>query len=245
MYFDEIVGKVARDLNLTSPEALDRIGQNVNRRYRRVMNGLGYDEGSRAETSFALTANQRDQSYDLDNPYMQRIVSIWRPSDPENSPDTFDKPLDYLTYDEMQATVPTENDPTCWTKVNVYNGRTDFRTNSTVPDDFTVFIVGETLTLDLEGQLEPLFPEAYHDILWLGAKADELRKMKDAASLSLAKELEGNAQEPYLTPYSFNGMMAELKLKNAINAFIDIRQGKYGALARKPFQRTLVTTSPQ
>jgi hypothetical protein len=243
MYFDEIVGKVARDLNLTSAEAIDRIGQNVNRRYRRVMNGLGINEASRAETSFALAANQQDQSYDLDNPTLQRIVSIWRKGDSTST--VYSVPLEEISYDEMQATVPTEDDPTKWCKVNVYNGRTDFRINSTIPDGFTVFVSGESLTLDLEGQLEPAFPEAYHDILWMGAKADELRKLKDAASLAVAKELEGNAQEPWLTPYSYNGLLAELRLKNTLSPFVTVVQGKYAASARKPFQRTLVVTSPQ
>lgn len=242
MTFDEIVGLIATDLNITAPTSLDRIGTHVNRRYRRVMNALGMNDVSRVEVEFALTAGQQDQLYDLSDPTIERIVSIWRPSDPTNNPSVYDKPLDFITFDEMKATVPTEDDPTLWTKVRVDSGSTAFRINSTIPNGFTVVIVGEEQTLDLDGAQIPAFPEAFHDMLVLGAKSDELRKMKDAASVSLARELEGNAQNPAATPGTFYGMLAELKLKMSLASFGNIVQGKYGATARKPSTRGSLTT---
>lgn len=245
MTFDEICGLIATDLNIIAPTSLDRIGLHVNRRYRRVMNALGMNDVTRVEVEFPLTAGQQNQMYDLDNPVIERILSIWRQGDSTHAPGVYNQPLDQLSFDEMKEVVPTEADPTKWSKVRVSDAATSFKIDSTIPDGFTVLVVGEEQTLDLDGSQTPSFPEGFHDLLYIGGKVDELRKLKDAASLSLARELEGNAQNPAATPGTFYGMLAELKLKMTLASFGNIVQGKHGATARKPTQTGLSISSPQ
>lgn len=237
MTFDDIVSLIATDLNIVAQSSLDRIGNHVNRRYRQVLNALGMNDVSRVENEFVLTAGQQDQLYDLDSPVIERIVSLWRVGDATNNPGVYSVSLDQISYDEMRSEVPTEGDPTKWCKVRVTDSATFFRINSTIPDGYTLLVSGEEQTTDLDDEQSPAFPEAFHDILVLGGKVDELRKIKDSTSLSLASQLEGNMANPSATPGTFYGMLAELKLKLALAPFQTIVQGKYARRARKPFQQ--------
>jgi hypothetical protein len=235
MTFDEMVARVAGRVNQTSTTALARIGENLNIRYRRVMAALGMNVFARQSFVAELEPNTNEQVYDDSNPIvLERIVSLYV----QDSADARPRALDQLSFDEMQTEIPTEDVPTKWAIKRVGARSTTFLINSTIPNGQAVIIEGEETTSELSTDMEPSFPEAFHEMLVLGALADEYYKLAtgNANALSMARQFDGNAKEPESTPNSFEGMLAQLRLKMALAAHGNIQQGKHSAVPLRPWQ---------
>lgn len=222
------------DLNLTSSEAQYRVGIHLNLRYKQVLSELGMNDFTRVMPEVELAAGTQLQEYADEDPIIERIVNIFRQDD---GPTGRYIPLTQITYDEMQEKPPTTDVPRFWCRKRQSALSTIFMIDSTIPDGQNVFIEGEEHASELADDAEPAFSESYQDILIFGAKADEYRKQKDAASLQLAQQFEGSSERPDSTPNSFWGRMAKLKLKQALMAYGDIYQGKTRFDTRLPWMR--------
>lgn len=236
MTFDEIVSAVCVDLNISAQDSIDRVGRHVNLRYRFVLSEIGMNDFSRVSFEADLEPGTRDQEVASDNdPVIERVVAIWRQPDTDPpDPEAQWVPMGQVTWEEILSEVPRSNDATKWAKKRVGALSTQFRINSDIPDGQTVLIEGEEHSSELSGDDVPAFPESFHNILVNGAKCDELRKME---KIVLADRLEGNPQENPAKPGTFFGDLARLKLKTALMAFGNIRQGEHSTFARRPWQR--------
>jgi hypothetical protein len=224
MTFTEIVDMVALDLNIatTKTESITRIGTHVNRRYRVIMRRLGLNVFSRAEFDFDCTQSTNLQTVAADNdPIITRIVSIFY-----HTPATVDDPnpraraLDQISADEMRTTLATNDIPTKWCRFKEGSDTVTFKLDSMVPDPLTLVLECELSKSTLSGTDVPDFSEEFHELLVIGAKGDELRKMEKP---TLAREFLKD----------FEDGMNELSLKAVIGAHQDILQNKYGANRRR------------
>lgn len=230
MTFDDIVDAVCLDLNITQPASVVRVGLHVNRRYQQVQGALGLNLNSRVSFEIGLTPNSQEQILDESTtPEVQRIVSLYA----QHDPDTDWCPLDELTFEQMQHEVPTTGNATKWCRKRVGATSTTFLVNSTVPDGMVVMVEGEEHASILEDDDIPEFPEAFHDVLIFGAKADELRKMEKFAA---AKEFEGDEEHPSGS-YNFQGRLAQLRLKSILMQHGTIVQGIQQPRVRRPGRR--------
>ncbi len=233
MTFDQIVARIATDLNISAAASLVRIGEHVNLRYRYVLSEIGMNDFSRVSFEAELEPNTREQAVTSDNdPIIERIVAIYRRADSDTTPvdeHTRWVPMDDLTYEEMQEEMLRSDIATKWAKKRVGATSTTFLINSSVPNGQTVLIEGEEHSSELAGDDVPAFPESFHNILVLGGKVDELRKME---KYPMADRLEGQPLANGLPalPGTFFGDLARLKLKTTLMAYGDIRQGKHGRL---------------
>lgn len=220
MTFTEIVADVARDLNLRGDETLTRIGASVNHRHRRILRALGMNVYSRIEVDVDLAAGTQDQIYDLDDPVLCRLVALYyKPAATATNPNPKSTMLDELTFEEMKEVVPTEDDvPQSWCKVRVGANWTQFKIDSTIPNGATVTVEGEEVPSQLEGDMPPYFDENFHEMLVVGAKADECARMKTPEGRALAKDFNAD----------FDNSLGELRLKQTLMAGGLIRQGKHG-----------------
>jgi hypothetical protein len=224
MTFTEIVDMVALDLNIatTKTESITRIGTHVNRRYRVIMRRLGLNVFSRAEFDFDCTPATNIQTVLANNdPVITRIVSIWyqAPTTPPE-PEARAVPLEQLSADEMRSTLVGDGIPTKWCRFKEGSETVTFKINSTIPDGLTLILEAELTKSTLAGTDVPDFSEEFHELLVIGAKADELRKMEKP---SLAREFLKD----------FEDGVNELSLKAVIGAHQDIVQNKYGVNRRR------------
>ena len=175
MTFDEIVQKVADRLNLTSADAITRIGEAVNDRYREVATTLGLATTAR---SVAVGFTLVDEPYmtfgDVDDG-VQKIISVY---DDSTTPPRM---LDEYTFEDLRDLgKPVAG----WPPKRYAIARSDAFSVTilmdVIPDEDDLELTADTLenTIVLSGSDLPLFPEDYHDLLVHGAMAVELYKME-------------------------------------------------------------------
>ncbi len=195
MTFDEIVDDIAERLNLSAPEAIERIGRWVNRRYRRVTTSIGLVTFRRASNPFAVAPGQRVQVIEG-----EKVLSI--------KVDGASKPLTAISYAEMLEIVPTPDQPTAWAVRRQNAGTVTVIFDSTMDDGLDMTVEVEEGGTTLAGSMEPQFPESWHDILVFGALADGLAKK--------GKTLEKREAEA-----EYERMLGELRLHIAVNGYQD------------------------
>lgn len=205
MTFTEIVDNVAEALNLTSDDAIARIGKNVNRRYKRLTSSLGLLPTRRQIQTVAFTIGNRR----ITVPSCEKVISVQDLASGDPRPIT----LTLVTYAEMLTMTPRADRPTHYAIESITAHATVLLTNFTPAAAFSVSVEGESRASTLSGVLEPAFNESYHDILEFGAKADELRKKEKVA---LARDAE----------MDFERRLGELRLHLAVSGHQDIVQGK-------------------
>lgn len=199
MTFDEIVSDVAERLNLTSTEAIARIGRRVNRRYRRICVRIGLVSFRRSSSSVTVTPATRDQTFTG-----EKVLSI------KVSGAT--KPLDSVSYAEMQEIIPTTGNPTCWAVKRAGATSQVIQFDATMDSGLDLIVEVEDVGSTLSGSQVPAFPESWHDVLIFGTLADELRKKEKVA---LARDAEAE----------YERMLGELAYHIAVNGYQDIIQG--------------------
>lgn len=217
MTFDEIVDMVAKDMGITAPASITRIGTHVNARYRKVMRRLGLDVYSRVELDFDCQAGSREQEVVDDNvPSVQKVKAVWF------QPSTSSRfiPLDDLTYDEMMERVVGTGDPTAWAPKRMGAHNIVFLLDSTVNLGCSLVLECEEVASTLSGDDEPGFLVAFHEMLVKGAKGDEYAKMEKFAAAKTFKD-------------EFEIDLNELSLKTVLSAHKTIQQGKTRARSRR------------
>ena len=200
MTWADIQSRVANRLNLTSTDALTRIGQEINERYREVMSSCGlntsvFQEGISANT----VIGQRSVVFSCEKIYVlydpaytpPRVLGEVSMDDMRNRQVLIDPPMEYAIAGTGASTVTVYLD--------------------VVPATiYALKIDGEANLTDLSGVQVPAFPQDFHDILTRGVMADELYTMeKYALSAAQEKKFEDRlahlqyfiAKSGYLTSY--------------------------------------------
>ncbi len=203
MTFDQIVAEVADRLNLTSTQAITRIGRSVNLRYKWLSSTLGLQTLART----VVTANTviGNQSVTFTN--VVKTYSIFNPA--------FTPPqiLEEVTIDELRNQ-PIHADPPSQFAIQL-TGATSLtvKLNSVPASIYALGADAEAIVATLSGSQVPAFTENFHDILIYGAAATELDKME--------KYDKSNKHEAL-----FQVRLAELRYHIAKSAYMQMYQGR-------------------
>lgn len=205
MTADELITHIADALNLSSAEALARIGRNLNVTYKRVTSAIGMVTTRREEVFKAVTIGSQLVTFTgvekLDVVFrkvgLRRII------------------LTELTNDEMLLATPGAEPPRHYSVFSVTPQSITIKIDCIPTTAFTLYALALGDLPTLTGANSPAFPESFHDILIYGVMTDEYRKMEKAA---YAKEAEDN----------YNQRLSDLKMFIAKSAYLDIYAGKHG-----------------
>lgn len=202
MTFDEMVTDVAERLNKTSAEALARIGVHLNRRYKRVSASIGMRDSRRVILEFDVELGSRTQTVTG----IEKIIGI------TDNTDTVPRPLDEITYEQMVQKIVRTDRVESYAIVRHGARQVSILLDFEPLEDLTLDVEAEEVATSLADDMEPSFPESFHDVLVFGALADEYRK-SDKVVQARDAELD------------FQRVLSELRLKLACSAFKTIQQG--------------------
>lgn len=211
MTYTEIVATVAKRCNLTSAEALLRIGDEVNERYKWIATSIGFNTIARRVAKATTTIGDRYLVFGPGNGILgvQKSLSVFNAG--------FNPPLvmGEITFDQMRNQVPGTDPAQQYAisemgakSVTIYLG-----SSPSTAYELSMDCLASVATL--QGADEPAFSENYHDILIYGAMASEYDKLEKAV-LADKKEKQ------------FEGRMAELRLFIAKSAYLNIYQNRTG-----------------
>lgn len=199
MTFVEIVNRVAGRLNLSSPEAISRIGEEVNDRYRRVCAAIGMETTTR-ETVTADTA-EGVQTLTFTN-----VVKLFTVLDEDG------EPLDEVSYTYLIGQTPHGDPPQAYAIKTMGATSVTILLDCEPESSYTLSADALVIVSTLSGVAVPAFSENFHDILVLGALADELDKM-EKRTLADKKEAQ------------YTQRLSDLRYFIAKSAYLDIYQG--------------------
>lgn len=212
MTFDEIVARVMKRTNLTSDEAAERVGEEVNDIYREIVSSVSLETSIRS-TSTATSVN--GSRYVMfggtgeDDDKVLKLMSVWLPDQP--SPWNV---LASATFDELRNTLPITWPPRqyaisrmgpTWVEVFLDAEATDSTS------ELSADIMERSITMS--GDDEPNFTEDFHDVLVYGVLAIELDKMEKTARADKAQK-------------NFERRLSDLRYWVSKDAYLRIHQGK-------------------
>ena len=202
MNFTVIQNKVADRLNLTSAQALARIADSINERYRWLASSVGFDTIERQVVTANTSIGNQSVVFNC-----EKVLTVFNPAL---------KPflvLNEQTFDELRTT-PNGTDPAQNYAIQLMGSSTVTIFLDVIPS--TVYALNADALVNLitlSGVMVPAFAEDFHDILVYGAMATELDKM-EKYDLSAKKEKQ------------FEDRTGQLRLYQAIALHKDIFQGK-------------------
>lgn len=209
MSFDEIVTEISEHMALRSQEAINRIGRNVNVRYRAVTGELGILT-SRQTTVYAdVTLGDRMLSFEN----AEKLIEVFDTSDNGM------RVLTEITPREMREIVPAEGAPTRYAVWAQNASSVTIMMDALPQEALRLYADVTSNATTLSSTDEPAFPASFHDILVMGGIADEYRKKKEFRE---AQDLEDKV------------VMRVRKLKHhlASSAALRIQQNKAGQSTR-------------
>lgn len=209
--FDELVNETAGRLNLTSPEAINRIGQRINTRYKKVTSSIGLQTSRRTIKDLVVASTSPDSKLpDVVVAGMEKILAV-RVNEESGSTRVLKK----LTYDEIVNVNPGVSGilPRAWADKRIGSQQCTITLDSWMTTPFTMHLEGYDLTDVLVDDAEPFLPEDFHDVLVEGAMSDELRKMEKPQLAMMAEQ-------------NYERRLSDLRHFLARNAYADIAQGK-------------------
>lgn len=198
------MAEVADALNLTSPNAITRIGKRVNERYRRLTSGIGLQTSRRYQVHATSIANSKFLTFDG----CEKLLAVLDKTDPKHI-----IILAQVTPDELHIIAERA-------VARHFAIIQDHPTSVTVEVDcaaatpYTLYADVIQNLSTLSGAMAPNFPESFHDVLVFGAMADEYRKME---KLQLMQDAESNYEK----------RLSDLRMFIAASAYLDTYQGKY------------------
>lgn len=171
MTFGQIVQQVMDRLNLVSSDARTRIKTEVNLRYREVATAVNLDRARRGTVQFTTASGS---SYAVASGSVAKVLSVYDPTILMNV-------LGESTVEQlinMDAATLVKGTPYLYAVNNVQNNLVRLRLFPQPQQENTLYADAILAGTDLvEDSDEPLLPVDFHDILVLGACADELLKM--------------------------------------------------------------------
>lgn len=171
MTFTEIVAAVAERLNLSSTDALARIGRNVNYRYKRLTSSVGLQPTRRATVNTATVSGNPRITFSLEKLETVYITDTGRR-----------RVLSERSYDEWRNNSTwslRSGDPEEFA-IESMDASTITIVLSPVPSAImTVYADGLENATTLSGANVPEIPASFHDTLVDGAIADEYQKLEN------------------------------------------------------------------
>lgn len=204
MTFTQIVTAITDQLNLTSPEAVARVGRSVNRVYRKVCSSVGLQVSSRT-TAVATSSNG---SRFMTFTGIEKISELYDQSTGQAR--VIDEvEVNYLR--ERQA--PSSNTVKRYAIYRMYSGSVQIMLDVTATSTpFDLYAEGYATATDLSGTDTPNFPASFHDVLVSGVLVEEYAK-KEKALWQQAKA-------------DYEDRLGDLRLYIAKSINEDIYQGK-------------------
>jgi len=205
MTFLELVNEVTDRLNLTSDQAISRIGREINARYKRVPSSIGLDTSRKI---FDIPVDSVTDDRYLTFIGIEKVHAV-------KDITVANKPVVLIErmINEMYDLPLTGGQPRNYAVTNMGNQSVTIYVDSDTVEDQFIKADGLELADTLSGALTPAFSESFHDVLVFGAVADELKKME---KFQLAKDAEGD----------FERRLSDLRMFIAKSAYLDIYQGK-------------------
>lgn len=171
MTFTELRTAVCDYCNLTSPEALTRVGNAINRHYRRVTSSLGLD-AARFITRSASTTNGVRTVVFAEIEKIDRLL--------DTTAATSIRLLQEVSVHKLRSSQPGAGQPVEWAFQNSDADSVTILLDTVPQTVYSLQADGWTTLADLSGSGEPVFPESYHDILvWFVISEELLKKEKD------------------------------------------------------------------
>ena len=228
MTFIEIVQEVADHLNLTSDDAMNRIGRRVNKRYKWVTSAIGVDTSKRIINDF--TVDNSDPDTELPDYLVLACEKVTKIQLITEEDGDIIRTLDHVLFSELTEENTFNSLPTMWADKRMGSQSCTIRFDNFYDGQpFYIRVEGLEITDTLSDDAEPAFPESFHDILVEGAISDELRKMEKNDK---AKEAEARYEQ----------RLSDLRMFIAKSAWKDIMQAKYKP--RYPWLRNRLTSEP-
>lgn len=204
MTFTAIVASVGERLNLTSPDALARIGRNVNDRYVRLTSSVGLQTSRRGSNSQNTIAANPRVTFALEKLENIHCVDAGKR-----------RVLDQRTYDEWRnqdTVIPLSGDP-MWYAIEETGAASVTVVLYPTPSSVMALVAdGLENAAVLAGTDVPAFPADYHNALVFGAMADEYTKL-DKPDIAARFEAQ------------FEQRIGELRLFIAKSSYLSIHQG--------------------
>lgn len=208
MTFTEIRTEIIERLNLTSSDALTRVGRAINRKYRLVTSSIGLELSRRITVSAALTPGVSTLTFTG----VEKVINVF------NRTVTPYRRLSEVTTEELRDKQPfvASDSPTMYSVDSHTSDSVTILINVIPQTAFTLYADVHTAVSDLSGSQEPAFPESFHDILIEGVLMDELRKMEKSSLAQFAQA-------------EYEKILSDLRMWIAKNNFKDNYQGKTSA----------------
>lgn len=178
MNFAEIQATVADRLNLTSQQALTRIGKSINEKYKELASDLGMQATVRGVATHATT---------IGSPYLmftgvEKVFSVFNPA--------YTQPfmLREVSVEEIQHSPRGTDPPGRYAIYNMGASAVTVLIDSTPTTSYALNANAELLAVTLANQAVPNFSESFHDTLLYGVMEIEYDKME---KLAMAKRMQG------------------------------------------------------
>jgi hypothetical protein len=170
MTFTEIRTEAMSRLNLSSADAQTRIGSYINQRYRRLTSSLGLSTSRRTTVTENTVAGTDTLTFDLEKLELVYILESGRR-----------RVLKEIPYEDFRTKVvdhALSGIPDEYTVTEVSSNSTTVGLYPNPSAIIAILADGLDNAATLSGSDVPNFPADFHDILILGAMADELFKME-------------------------------------------------------------------
>lgn len=210
MTFTTIQSRVADRLNLTSAQALARIGNSINEKYREVASSIGMATVERS-TATATTVGNGTRLLAFTTAAtgtgVQKILSVY---DAAFTPPII---LDELSFDQIRNDAVETDPPLEYAIATTTSASVTVMLSSACTTVFTLTADVLANMTDLSGSATPNFPEDFHDMLIYGVMAIELEKMEKYDMVAKQDE-------------HFQSRLADLRYYIAKSAYLDIVPGR-------------------
>lgn len=202
MNFTDIQTEIADRLNLTSTQALARIGRSINEGYKKVVSSCGMITSVRSIATALTTVGNQSVVFSA-----EKVLSVFNPA--------FTPPmtLNEQTFDYLRNQILSTDPPTDYAIQQMGGSTVTIFLNVVPASVYALNADTEKNNLTLQGSMVPVFAEDFHDLLVYGGMAIELRKME---KYDLAKENDA----------IFKERVSDLRFFIAKSAYLDIYQGK-------------------
>lgn len=206
MTFTDIVTEITDRLNLTSTQAITRVGRSINERYREMASSVGISGTiERRVISASTTIGNRNLVF-----MCQKIMSVFNPA--------FVPPfvLGEVDFDELRNQIVGTDPPQQYAIELMGANTVTILLDSAPATVYSLQADAEVNLLNLSGTMVPQLSEDYHNLLVYGGMATELDKM-EKYDLSAKQEAK------------YEKRLSEYRLYIAASAYKDIVQGKNSA----------------
>src|SRR5688572_14097097 len=187
MTFDDMKAAVKGYVNLTSQDADTRVGQSLNRHYRRITSSLGLDSSRFVTRTVTTTAGVQTVEFTE----IEKIDRLLDTTDSNNV-----RLLREVEVHQLRSSQPGTGDPCLWALQSAGASTITVLLDTLPQDDYTLQADGRAALADLQGADEPAFPESFHTILvWFVIAEELLKKEKDKLAAAYDAKAESLLSE--------------------------------------------------